>query len=43
MKKKSKVCSIRMSNEDKRKFDEILDAKDCSAEKLINDLITKYE
>lgn len=42
-KKQSKVCSIRMSNEDKRKFDEILEAKDCSAEKLINDLITKYE
>lgn len=32
-----------MSNEDKRKIDEILEAKDCSAEKLINDLITKYE
>lgn len=42
-KKQSKVCSIRMSNEDKRKFDEILEAKDCTAEKLINDLITKYE
>lgn len=42
-KKQSKVCSIRMSNEDKRKFDEILEAKDCSSEKLINDLITKYE
>lgn len=42
-KKQGKVCSIRMLTEDKRKFDEILEAKDCSAEKLINDLITKYE
>lgn len=42
-KKQAKVCSIRMLIEDKRKFDEILEAKDCSAEKLINDLITKYE
>lgn len=42
-KKQAKVCSIRMLIEDKRKFDEILEAKDCTAEKLINDLITKYE
>lgn len=42
-KKQAKVCSIRMLIEDKRKFDEIVDEKDCSAEKLFNDLLTKYE
>lgn len=42
-KKQAKVCSIRMLIEDKRKFDDIVDAKDCSAEKLFNDLLTKYE